>query len=281
MDKQWENFLKNQGKWHGSFTKFSNQGIEISDVPSILALEAFNNNSKARIDLRRFYPQADPNKVPISKSLIQEFQPPLPPDLFFCDNGSFCRGIIQIYPSSTPTIEFGLLDENKRSLEAACKARSRQVQKYNWNGNLEYITLIREVNYEFKPEKKQLQIEDLLGTWQGNAIAVDRRLNVNSYEIKTQLERAENKIIKTTIVDEKKDIQTGNIFGSIIDFASEQILLLQDGAWASFPNPIKLGRAFEFQAGWLFAKNSMQRLKRCYNEKGEWASTILITESRT
>ena len=205
------------------------------------------------------------------KTLVQEFQHPLPADLFFFDNGSFARGMIQIYANSTPIIEFNLLDENRRS---------RQVQKYNWNGNLEYITLICESDYPHSPKGEKLEIDALLGTWIGNAIAIDRKEKIDRYQISTQLDLLGDLLIRVININGEKNTQTGKIKGSVVDFDTEKILLLEDGAWANFPSPIKLGRSFVFEVGWLFANNSSQRVKRCYNEKGEWNSTILITEYR-
>ncbi|MGF1488546.1 MAG: DUF3598 family protein [Prochloraceae cyanobacterium] len=270
VSQQWANFLKNKGEWHGSFTKFSAEGIELTNVPSILSLEPFSKQ-KARLTLRRFYPQTDPNKEPIARTLMQEFQPPLAPDLFFFESGSFCRGMMQIEDDSSPTIEFGLINKNRRS---------RQVQKYNRNGNLEYVTLIREQKYPNTPKGENLPIDALLGTRRGEAIEVDRQMQVKHHKISTQFDRTGDILTRVTIVDGEEYTKTGKIDGSLIDFESEKMLLLEDGAWANFPSPIKSDRAFRFEVGWLFAENSSQRLKRCYNEKGQWISTISIVESK-
>lgn len=271
IDSQWENFLKNKGEWHGAFTKFSPEGIKLADVPSILSLESFNNDLKARITLRRFYPQTDPNKEPLAKTLLQEFQPPLDSNLLFFDNGSFCRGILQIDLNSSPTIEFGLLQENRRS---------RQVQKYSLKGNLESITLIREQKYPQLPKGENLEIEALLGTRIANAIELDRELKINKYQISTRFDRQGDKLIRVTTVNGEENTQIGKIEGSVVNFDTEQILLLQDGAWANFPSPIKLDRSFAFEVGWLRANYSSQLLKICYDEKGKWISTISIVESK-
>ncbi|MFO5493458.1 MAG: DUF3598 family protein, partial [Cuspidothrix sp.] len=54
MTSNWENFLKNLGEWRGSFTKISPDGEIINSTPSILNLEAFDNDQAVLFRLRRF-----------------------------------------------------------------------------------------------------------------------------------------------------------------------------------------------------------------------------------
>ena len=272
MNSQWENFLRNKGEWHGSFTQFSASGKEISDIPSILSLESFNNDRNARITLRRFYPE--------ERILVQEFRSPLSKDLIFFENGSFCLGSTQIYSYSMPVIEFSLLHNDRRS---------RQVQKYNWEGNLEKVTLIREkLAGSNTSERPPLTVEAMLGKWEGEAVSYDQQLQIDRYSIATEFDRVGDLLLKSLTTNRGVSSSTitlkGKIESSIVNFPAKtgslQMLLLPDGAWANYTNPIKIGQPFFFEVGWLFEPNIYQRLRRNYNEKGQWESATLITERR-
>ncbi|MFM9160301.1 MAG: DUF3598 family protein, partial [Dolichospermum sp.] len=53
MTSNWENFLKNLGEWRGSFTKISADGEILDSTPSILNLEA-DDDQVVIFRLRRF-----------------------------------------------------------------------------------------------------------------------------------------------------------------------------------------------------------------------------------
>ncbi|WRH66001.1 MAG: DUF3598 family protein [Planktothrix sp. GU0601_MAG3] len=91
MNNQWQNFLKNLGEWQGSFTQISPQGEIINDIPSHLTLESLNDNQKAQLTLKIYYPSSDPNSEPEIKTLVREYQT-LGRDILFFENGAFSQG---------------------------------------------------------------------------------------------------------------------------------------------------------------------------------------------
>jgi hypothetical protein len=267
MTSQWERLLKNLGEWQGSFTRFSPQGTLLTDIPTVVTLESLNNNQTVRQTIR----QGQDNQVLEYSSLARS--------VLFFENGAFSQGSIQLGPFSEFGAELGLIHENRRL---------RLVQLFDKNGNLETITLIRE-HLANTPiiENPPLQINDLLGEWQGEAITIYpdwRSPNTYSTTMQLQLDNT-GKLIQKTTFGEQIITSTATIKESIILFDQNpqkqvQVLLLLNGASATFPLQVQLRQPFFLEAGWLITSNLRQRIVRSYNDQGEWVSLTLVTESR-
>lgn len=267
MKSQWECFLQNLGVWEGSFTNFSPQGTLLNDTPSCLSLEHLNNSQKVRLTLSR-----------LGQDIIREFNS-VGGGLLFFENGSFSEGLIQLGPFSEFGGELAFVHENRRL---------RLVQLFDNTGQLKELILIRE-HLAGTPanERQTLQINDLLGEWQGQALTIYpdlRSPDTYSTTFKLQLDDA-GRLIQITSFAERTITSTATIKGPIVLFDQNpekqvQVLFLPDGASATSPVKVQLRQPFFIEAGWLIQPNLRQRMIRSYNEKGEWVSLTLVTEEK-
>jgi hypothetical protein len=281
MASQWENFLKNLGEWHGSFTQLSPRGEVVKDTPSIISLEGLNDNKTVRLKLRRFYPNPSSVGEPKVDELVREYQS-LGRDILFFENGAFCQGSIQLAPYSECGAEFGFIYNYRRL---------RFVQLYNTNGNLSNLTLIREqMPQKNVPERPPLTVNDLLGKWQGEAVTMYpdwRNPDFYSTSLELHLDGGDRLVQKITFGsdDAPKIISSSaTIDGSVLNFNESatpvQVLLLPDGGSCTCPMPVELRKPTFFEAGWLVEPDLRFRMIRSYSDKGEWVSLTLVTERK-
>ncbi|WP_445632160.1 DUF3598 family protein [Nostoc sp. DSM 114167] len=268
MKSQWECFLQNLGVWEGSFTNFSPQGTLLNDTPSRLSLEGLNNNQTVRLTLCRSG----------RDDLVKEYSS-LGRSLLFFENGSFSEGVIQLGPFSEFGGELALVHENRRL---------RLVQLFDNTGELKELILIREhLARTPADERSTLQINDLLGEWQGQAVTIYpdlRSPDTYSTIFKLQLDDA-GRLIQSTSFAERTITSTATIKDSIVLFDQNpqkqvQVLFLPNGASATSPVKVQLRQPFFLEVGWLIQPNLRQRMIRSYNDKGEWVSLTLVTEER-
>ncbi|WP_066380595.1 MULTISPECIES: DUF3598 family protein [unclassified Anabaena] len=268
MTSQWQYLLKNLGEWRGSFTRFSPQGELLEDINSVVSLEGLNNNQTIHQVVRR-QGQAD---------LVLEYSSLSRNTLFF-PNGAFSQGSIQLAPFTEFGAELGLIHENRRL---------RLVQLFDKNGQIDKLTLIREHLAGTEPvENPPLQIDDLLGEWQGEATTIYPDWSspeTISTNLKIQLNNSQQ-LTQTINYPGCTITSTASINGSRIIFDQNpqkqiQVLLLPNGASATFTLKVQLRQAFILEMGWLIQPNLRQRILRSYNDKGEWVSLTLVTEQR-
>ncbi|MCC5657752.1 DUF3598 family protein [Nostoc sp. XA010] len=284
MKSQWECFLQNLGVWEGSFTNFSPEGTLLNDTPSHLSLEGLNNNQTVRLTLSRSG----------GDDLIREYSS-VGGGLLFFENGSFSEGLIQLGPFSEFGAELAFVHGNRRL---------RLVQLFDKTSNLNRLVLIREhLARTPATERPPLQINDLLGEWQGQAVTIYRDLrspDIYSTTLKIQLDDTGRLIQSTSFGDVLRQAaslreatptrlrtitSTATIKGSIVLFDQDpqkqiQVLLLPDGASATSPLKVQLRQPLFLEAGWLIQSNLRQRMIRSYNDKGEWVSLTLVTEEK-
>ncbi|MCC5662710.1 DUF3598 family protein [Nostoc sp. CHAB 5784] len=268
MKSQWECFLQNLGVWEGSFTNFSPEGTLLSETPSRLSLEGLNNNQTVLLTLSRSG----------RDDVIREFRS-VGGGLLLFENGSFSEGLIQLGPFSEFGAELAFVHGNHRL---------RLVQLFDKTGNLSRLVLIRE-HLATTPavERPPLQINDLLGQWQGQAVTIYRDLrspDIYSTTLKIQLDDT-GRLIQTTSFGDRTITSTATIKGSIVLFDQDpqkqvQVLLLPDGASATSSLKVQLRQPLFLEAGWLIQSNLRQRMIRRYNDKGEWVNLTLVTEER-
>jgi hypothetical protein len=265
MASQWESLLQNIGEWQGSFTRFSPQGTLLEDIKSIVSLSGLNNNQTIRQIVSR-QGQAD---------LVLEYSSVARSTLFFA-NGAFSQGSIQLAPFTEFGAELGLIHQHRRL---------RLVQLFDKNSQLDKITLIREYLAGTEPvERPTLQIKDLLGEWQGEAVTIYpdlRSPDKYSTNLKLQLDDT-GRLIQSLSFGERTITSTGTINGSKINFDQNQIqvLLLPNGASATSPLQLQLRQPLFLEVGWLIKPHLRQRMIRSYNNKGEWVSLTLVTEEK-
>ncbi|HAA33531.1 MAG TPA: hypothetical protein DCE56_44650 [Cyanobacteria bacterium UBA8553] len=275
MPSQWDCLLKNLGEWQGSFTRFSPQGQQLEDTPSVVSLEGLNNNQTIRQTIRLCsLNQTVDEKVLEYSSLNRS-------TLFF-ENGAFSQGSMQWGPFSEFGAELGLIDGNRRV---------RLVQLFNKDSQLSQLTLIREkLAGTDASEHPELTLEQLLGEWEGEAVTMypDWR-SPDTYPTRLTLYRQDpNRLVQQLTYGTGTSVRTltssAQINNSVLHFDQGtlpvQVLLLPDGASSNCPLQVKPGHFFVLEVGWLVQPDQRQRLVRSYSDKGEWISLTLITEQR-
>jgi len=198
----------------------------------------------------------------------------------FFETGAFSQGSIQWGPYSTFGAELGLIADDRRL---------RLVQLFSEANELKSITLIREQRQgSAAPERPPLQVQDLIGTWQGEAVTEYADLRPAQHS-KTQLvvESAGDKAIRQTITASSAAApitSVGTIKGQAISFLDGaqpvQVLLLPDGASSTCPSKITPRQPIFLEVGWLLDARTRQRLIRTYDAAGAWASLTLVKETK-
>ncbi|GAB4174111.1 MAG: DUF3598 family protein [Coleofasciculaceae cyanobacterium] len=273
MLSQWECLLQNLGEWQGSFTRFSPQGEQLEDTPTVVSLEGLNNNQTIRQKVCYLRPgQAADEQVFEYSSLSRS--------ILLLENGAFSQGSMQWGPFSEFGAELGLIDGNRRL---------RLVQLFNKESQLSQLTLIREkLAGTDAPERPPLMLEQLLGEWLGEAVTLyPTWLSPDRYPTRLQLHReGSDRIVQQltfgTAGSSRSIRSSARVNGSILQFERSslptQVLLLPDGASSNCPLHIKSGSPFVLEVGWLLQPNLRQRLIRSYSQTGEWLSLTLVTE---
>jgi hypothetical protein len=275
MRSQWECLLQNLGEWHGSFTRFSPQGKLLEDVPSLVSIQGLDENRKIQMTIRR-----SPSGREVQEQVL-EFSS-LNRGVLFFENGAFSQGSIQLAPFSEFGAELGLIDRDRRL---------RLVQLFDKAGNLEGLTLIREVLTDGIEEQPALTVDNLLGEWQGEAVTIypDWR-SPDIYPTTLRVDKIDDTHLAQHItirheIANRTISSTARIEGSALYFEGGpqpiQVLLLPGGASSNCPLQVKVGQAFFLEVGWLQEPNLRQRSIRRYNDKGEWSNLTLVTERRS
>jgi hypothetical protein len=269
---QWTNLLKHLGVWQGSFTRLSPQGNLIEDLPTIVSLEGLNHNQTIRQIIQKF----PPDRTEIVTPTILEYST-LNRSILLFENGAFSIGSMQFSPVSSFGVEIGFIQENYRL---------RLVSLFNEKSELSEFTLIREHEQKVQPlNKPHLQVEQLLGEWQGEATTIyaDWR-NPTQYPTHLSLKQEDHYLIQNLSAPNFSLTSRGKINGSIINFdegkTPMQVLLLPDGASANTPVKIPHRQSFLIEAGWLISERQRWRLIRQYNDQGTWVSLTLIMEQK-
>ncbi len=269
MKSQWECLLENLGSWEGSFTRLSPVGEVLEDVPSIVSFTGLNDNQTMRqiVCLK-------PANQPESEKVLEYSS--LGRHILMFENGAFSLGTIQFAPFSEFGAELGLIHGDRRL---------RLVQLFDQKGKLTGLTLIREkLAGSETPERPALQVEDLVGTWQGEATTIypDWRspdAYTTSLNIRQQGDRLDQEL---TFGTGQPIASSARIERSSLKFdrSGVQILLLPDGASSNCPLEIQPRQPFVLEVGWLLQSDLRQRLIRSYSDKGEWVSLTLVTERK-
>lgn len=279
QNSQWQRLLKNVGIWQGSFTQLSAQGQILADVLTEVALIPQDDNQAMRQEIHRYPPsEAEQTKVLEYRSLSRS-------TLFF-EDGAFSQGSTQWGPFSEFGAELGLISGERRL---------RLVQLFK-SSEFKQLTLIREqLKGSSEPERSPLRVEDLIGSWQGEAVTQYADLRPEQRQT-TQLtiEKVGDREIQQTIalpnapaISSRGTIESpieGQTERQTISFQAGsqpvQVMLLPDGASATFPRRITPRQPFFLEAGWLLTAQTRQRMMRSYDASGAWVSLTLVTEHK-
>jgi Domain of unknown function (DUF3598) len=270
MKSQWECVLQNIGEWVGSFTLFSSQGELIEDIPSLISVQGIQDNRSIHFFLQRFYPIPGSTEL-APKELSFNFSTPNPGALFF-ETGAFSDGANSVVAGVKTIAEFCLIGIDRRL---------RLVLVFDPSHRLDRLTLIREQRQGTDaPERHQLTISDLVGTWQGTAITryPDDRSPITTTTQSTFTVSDDR--YQWIEAGESIDLQV--ISDRLLQFErvdrSYQILLLPDSSYCITPSQIGSGHPFSLEIGWLDRSGQRQRLVRRYDSSGTWHSATFITD---
>ncbi len=270
MKTQWECFLQNLGEWQGSFAEFSPMGELREDIPSLLKLEEIAPR-QARLTLQRDSPQ-------FPEPLVQEYSS-FSRSLLFFETGAFSQGAMQYSPYGQFGGEFGLVN-------GCGDRRLRLVQLYNIDSELQFFKLIREQRVgTTTPERPPLQVEDLLGEWQGEAVTIfpDWR-TPQQFLSDLKIVRQGDLLQQQLCFGQRTIVTEAMIVGNVLKYHNSplpvQMVLLPDGASANCPTQVAIGHPFVLEVGWLMEPTLRQRIMRTYDAKGEWINSTLVTERK-
>jgi hypothetical protein len=273
MQSNWDNFLKNAGEWVGTFTQVSTDGELLGSTPSLLTLEALEDNQLVKFRLRRF---ANGTSEQPTADTVQEYRS-LGRQAVFFDTGAFSKGSLQVAPFSEFGAEYGFVGENRRS---------RLVQLFDKQGGFSSLTLIRELRSNTDAKlRPDLTVEQLVGKWEGNACTFysdwqDPQTFATSLEVRRVGEALEQKLS----FGDRTITSQARIDGNRLHFkegvAPRTVLLLPDGTSSNTPLQVSHRQPFFVEAGWLLSDDERQRLIRSYNDKGEWISSTHVIEYR-
>jgi hypothetical protein len=269
---QWQRLLKNVGTWQGSFTQLSGQGHILSDIPTTVALIPQNGELAMRQEIHRYPPGEAPRTKVLEYSSLSRAT------LFF-EDGAFSQGSTQWGPFSEFGAELGFI---------AGERRLRLVELFDKSSEFKQLTLIREqLKGSIEPERPPLNINNLLGTWQGEATTQYADLRSEQRQASQLVIEwvSESTIRQTITLPSLPPISSiGTISGQIISFTEGsqpvQVMLLPDGASATFPPKITPRQPLFLEAGWLLNANTRQRMIRQYDATGAWLSLTLVTERK-
>ena len=269
---QWARLLKNQGTWVGSFTQLSPTGEILQDTPSEVVLTPLNGGNTMRQEIRKRPPGQPPSETVLEYSSLGR-------GVLFCETGAFSQGSIQRSPVSEFGAELGLIHNHERL---------RLAQIFPKQPTLGSLTLIREHLAGTEPAPRPaLTLEQLLGTWVGQATTVYPDLQPQQ----SLASRLEMGLSPTGAVTQTLSFgpgpalsSQGQRLGSTLRFDQGRqpvtVLLLPDGASATFPTEIQPGQPLFLEVGWLIAPTLRQRLIRTYDDRGTWVSLTLVIEEK-
>lgn len=234
MASQWQNFLRNEGEWEGSFATVNLAGEIEQESASLLCLESAEADRLVRFRLRRFGPEGRLGE-PITDHR-QDYRS-LGRQVVFFESGAFSKGSLQLAPQTPFGAEYGFIHANRRH---------RLVQLYSNAGSSSSLVLIREFRAgRGATELPALAPVHLLGRWQGI--------------------RAE-----VTADWPEPELSDCSVSFDAADLAGVQFL--PDGGYSRRPDQLSHRMAFSVEAGWLRAPDKLERLVRHYDASGAWLS---------
>jgi hypothetical protein len=270
MSSQWQNFLRNLGEWRGSFASLDGAGAVLTTTPSILSLEAGDDDRLVRFRLRRFGPEGDAAE-PISD--VQQDYRSLGRQVVFFANGTFCKGTLQVSPGTVFGGEFGFVGVDRRH---------RLVQLHQPDGCFQNLVLIREFRTGSDAiERPRLEASQLLGRWQGSVATITAdwpEPDEQACELSFSSPAPEQ-----LALDCPDTGWSGRLQGSQLLRDGEPPMGLQwlpDGGYHLTPLAVSHRQPFAVEAGWLQSDDQLQRLIRRFDGTGAWRSTSLMTLTR-
>lgn len=273
---QWEYLLQNLGEWRGSFATLSSQGIVQRETPTVVTLAEGREGQMVRVSVNYGGAPQEVVEMEFDRDSLNK-------TMLLFDGGSFSQGATELIDSVRCGIEQGCNDGRRRL---------RLVQIFQ-RGQLQQLVLIREGRSGYEAaERPLLQIENLVGTWQGETVTLYPDLQSHTGTSHLTVERQGDRLnVRLQFGDDLRSarghrtiVSCARLEGSILHFDDEpqpvQILLLPDGASSNCPTEIRAGHPFSLEVGWLLQPDLRQRLIRSYDAQGRWRSVTRVTEHK-
>ena len=278
MKPQWQCIKQNIGTWKGSFTKFSPDGEQIKDTPSVLTLEETEADKTMQLTLER-WPEDGTADV-----TERSFSAPGPaPYVYFFETGAFSQGSAQWRAFS----QFGA----EMSLKVGDR-RSRFVIMYRSTPEntteIEYVTLIRETQAggtQFT--EADMTPEQMQGTWTGTSTVLFATMEppttgTSQWTLEDATrscshsfnEQSNTLSLTRTTSSNRSPHQPLKLEGEL-DY---QLMPLPNGTYCLLPHQIKKDTAFQIEVGWLRENGDRSRLIRYYDNRGVWMISALIED---
>ncbi|MEN9766206.1 MAG: hypothetical protein RLZZ32_166 [Cyanobacteriota bacterium] len=276
MGSQWENFLCNLGEWRGSFTGVSAAGELLESTPSILSLESDEDDRLVRFRLRRFGPEGY-DAEPIH-DMAQDYRS-LGRQVVFFDNGTFCKGTLQVSPGSEFGAEFGFVDGDRRH---------RLVQLHHSDGSYKQAVLIREFRSGTDAcEQPFCSPASLTGEWQGEAATISadwpeptRCQSSFRVSLTAASSLQMNSVVGSEAIDRSITLQNDRL-GIVPGEQTSTLQWLPDGGFLIRPDRVTHRQSFVVEAGWLPSPDRLIRLIRRYDASGAWQSATQVIATRS
>ena len=205
--------------------------------------------------------------------MVWDFSTPPGIGAIYFETGAFSSGALAVTAGVKTIAEFSLV---------AMDRRFRTIQVFDADGKFDRVTFVREHRQgTTTPERPQLAIADLLGTWQGTATTfypqsttpiVDRAHSIfTTTDLGYQLAENNDSIAISTQGDRLLQFTSS-------DGQSYQTLFHPDAGYTTTPTQIELGHPFYVEIGWVYQIGQRQRLVRQYDSTGKWSGTTFYVE---
>ncbi|MGB3491250.1 MAG: DUF3598 family protein [Elainellaceae cyanobacterium] len=308
---QWSHLLENLGIWEGSFTRLSDRGSLLDDVPSRVTLEGLNDNQTVRQTIQFLTGDRQSH----TQERVLEYSS-LSRSVLVHESGAFSQGSMQYGPFSEFGAELGLKQGDRRL---------RLVQRYSAQGQLDAITLIREHRQGTTAQQRSLfDITSALGEWRGSAITLYPDLSpADRTETRCSMQRQGDRVVYQSnlglasrsgfgefgaeqysfrleasapnaksgdlpVAGDTDCIQASQRLISTTDDPPMQWLSLADGSFSLCPVAVPRQQSFSLQVGWQTGVGlsggspyrQRQRLLRHYDRSGAWVALTWVTEQQ-
>ncbi len=276
MSSQWENFLLNLGEWRGTFTGVTASGELLESTPSILSLEAEDEDRLVRFRLRRFGPEGYGGHP--TSDMAQDYRS-LGRQVVFFATGSFCKGTLQVSPGSEFGAEFGFVD---------CDRRHRLVQLHGSDGGFNQSVLIREFRSGSSAvEQPACSLAQLEGHWIGQAatISADWPEPTLDEASLTASVPSHGSLRLSSVIGADQQERTVEMQSDRLGLSSSGtatwLQLLPDAGFLLRPERVSHREAFQVEAGWMPTPDRLIRLIRRYDATGAWLSATQVLATRS
>ncbi len=280
MLTQWQCIRQNIGTWYGSFTRFSPDGEQVKDTPSVLTLKETEPDQTMRLTLERTPPGETTDVT------TRSFDAPGPaPYVYFFESGAFTQGSAQ----RTAFAQFGA----EMCLKVGDR-RARFVIMYesgvDGSAQLEYVVLIRETQTEgLKFSEPALTLAQMTGEWTGTLSALYATMEpMTTGSSKWQFDHASlccqdtfgETTRKLSLTQEQNESDSGSpdnitLLKGELDY---RLITLPNGTYCLVPKTIEQAAEFRIEVGWLREDGMRSRLIRYYDRRGVWTHSALIED---